>query len=285
MAYFLFIDESGQDHRDSPYEVLAGVAVEDRDIWNLITEINEAEMLHFGTKYTLPVGAREIKARKFLGAKVYKKAQRSKLFEQPERTIMARTCLINPKSATDDEIAALAQAKIAYSKEILKICLRFRCRVFGAIIRNDYKKTPQNQLLRKDYVYLFERFYYFLEDKIADQMGIVVFDELEKSQSHILIGQMENYFKKTDNGRLRSNKVIPEPLFVHSDLSTGIRIADFLAYILSWGFRVKSLDKPARTELGDLVDIIKRMRYRTVREINSGQLDHEIWSIVPVELK
>ena len=31
MAYFLFIDESGQDHRDSPYEVLAGVAIEDRD--------------------------------------------------------------------------------------------------------------------------------------------------------------------------------------------------------------------------------------------------------------
>ena len=29
MAFFLFIDESGQDRRNSPYEVLAGVAVED----------------------------------------------------------------------------------------------------------------------------------------------------------------------------------------------------------------------------------------------------------------
>ena len=32
MAYFLFVDESGQDHRESPCEVLAGVAVEDRDL-------------------------------------------------------------------------------------------------------------------------------------------------------------------------------------------------------------------------------------------------------------
>jgi hypothetical protein len=30
MSWALFIDESGQDRRQSPYEVLAGVAVEDR---------------------------------------------------------------------------------------------------------------------------------------------------------------------------------------------------------------------------------------------------------------
>jgi hypothetical protein len=32
MAYFLFIDESGQDHHDSPYEVLAGITVKDEDL-------------------------------------------------------------------------------------------------------------------------------------------------------------------------------------------------------------------------------------------------------------
>ena len=38
-------------------------------------------------------------------------------------------------------------------------------------------------LLRKDYAYLFERFYYSLEDKEASPAGIIVFDELEKSLS------------------------------------------------------------------------------------------------------
>lgn len=32
MSYLLFIDESGQDRRDSPYEVLAGISLEDRDL-------------------------------------------------------------------------------------------------------------------------------------------------------------------------------------------------------------------------------------------------------------
>lgn len=154
MAYFLFIDESGQDHRSSPYEVLAGVAIEDRDIWNLITEINEIEIQHFGTRYGLPSESREIKARKFLGAKTFKKAAFIPPLGFSERTLLARNCLLSPETATVEEIAALAQAKIAFSAELLKICLRFRCRVFGAIVKNNYRKLPQNQLLRKDYVYL-----------------------------------------------------------------------------------------------------------------------------------
>jgi hypothetical protein len=35
MSYFLFVDESGCDG-SPPYETLAGVAVEDRDLWNVI---------------------------------------------------------------------------------------------------------------------------------------------------------------------------------------------------------------------------------------------------------
>lgn len=43
MGYFLFIDESGQDRRESPYEVLAGMAVEGLDLWNLIKAIQKGK--------------------------------------------------------------------------------------------------------------------------------------------------------------------------------------------------------------------------------------------------
>ena len=92
--------------------------------------------------------------------------------------------------------------------------------------------------LRKDYAYLFERFFYFLEDNAAREQGIVVFDELEKSQSHLLIDQMHRYFADTAVGRRRSSRIIPEPFFVHSDLTTGVQIADLVAYVISWGFRI-----------------------------------------------
>jgi Protein of unknown function (DUF3800) len=44
MAYFLFIDESGQDHHDSPYEVLAGIAIDDKNLWNFIRSVQELEI-------------------------------------------------------------------------------------------------------------------------------------------------------------------------------------------------------------------------------------------------
>jgi len=72
MAYFLFIDESGQDQKDSPCEVLAGVAVEDKDLWNLIQAIQDAEVQFFGMRYAAK--GRELKAKKILKRKVFKHA-------------------------------------------------------------------------------------------------------------------------------------------------------------------------------------------------------------------
>ena len=76
--------------------------------------------------------------------------------------------------------------------------------------------------------------------------GAIVFDELERSQSHILIGQMEEYFLHTQTGKRRSRQVIPEPFFVHSDLTSLIQVADLIAYVISWGFRVEKMSQPAR---------------------------------------
>src|SRR5438067_12093330 len=79
MAYFLFIDESGQDHKASPYEVLAGVAVADRDLWNLIKAIQDTEARTFGRRYSL--GHAELKGKKLLSRKVFRKASQLPLMK------------------------------------------------------------------------------------------------------------------------------------------------------------------------------------------------------------
>jgi hypothetical protein len=89
-------------------------------------------------------------------------------------------------------------------------------------------------------------------------MALSVFDELERSQSHILINQMAEYFKKTKKGRQRSSRIVPEPMFVHSDLTTLVQVADLLVYIVSWGVRTKRMDLPARAELADLAGSCSR---------------------------
>lgn len=92
---------------------------------------------------------------------------------------------------------------------------------------------------------------------------------------------MEKYFKKTTKGRNRSALIIPEPFFVHSDLTTGIQVVDFIAYILSWNFRVGKLNKAPREELTKYLELIKALRYRAIRGI-AKKTEYAIWSIVVV---
>ena len=72
MAHFLFIDESGYDSGPSPYGVLGGVAIEDRDVWNLIQAMHEAELRQFGRRYS--AGRDELKAKKLISAQVFRQA-------------------------------------------------------------------------------------------------------------------------------------------------------------------------------------------------------------------
>lgn len=129
------------------------------------------------------------------------------------------------------ELTALGQAKIVFVTRLLELCALHRVHFFASIVDNASKRPHGDHFLCKDYAYLFERFYYFLEDRPEEPLGFVVFDELEKSRCHLLVNQMEKYFLKTAKGRMRSSRVIPEPFFVHSDLTTAVQLADLVAYI------------------------------------------------------
>jgi hypothetical protein len=276
MAYFLFIDESGQDHKVSPYEVLAGFAVEDQDLWNLIVAIQYLEERIFSRRYSS--NRAELKGKKLLKKKVFRQAAQLPRLLDEERRQLAGSCLENGSTAGKREITALAQAKIAYVNEVFDICARFRCKVFASIVTRNAPAPVESNHLRKDYSYLFQRFFYFLEDTSPLSSGIVVFDELEKSRSHILVDQMDSYFQRTAKGRQMSGQIIPEPFFVHSDLTTGIQIADLVAYVVSWGFRrIPGMNEPARAELRSIVARICRLRHRTVRQIAENQTV-ETWS-------
>lgn len=281
MAYFLFIDESGINE-SAPYEVFGGFAVEDRDIWNLIIEVHDLEEQYFGRRYSL--GKKEIKGSRLLDKITFRQAGSLPPISKPERVSLARYCIENGANSGIKEIAALAQAKLDFVFEILEMLSRFRCKIFASMSNNiGVTEIVDHKLLPRNYVFLLERFYYFLEDKSENSMGILVFDEFEKSSSHILIEQIESYFKNTTKGRQRSSLVIPEPFFVHSDLTTGIQLADIIVYLINWGFRLKNMDANGfRHELSKYIELIKLLRDRREKEINDIP-DMEVWSIFEVK--
>ncbi|MDR0239011.1 MAG: DUF3800 domain-containing protein [Deltaproteobacteria bacterium] len=280
MGYFLFVDESGCDG-SPPYEALAGVAIEDRDLWNVIQRIYALEYEIFGRRIT--TGCLELKGKKILKNKVFKHASQLEALPSDIRRELAKSCL--NKGETHDaptraELTALAQAKIAFVSSILDLCAQYRIHAFASIVPNAVSRPESGSFLRKDYAYLFERYFYFLEDK--DAIGSVIFDELEKSRCHILSGQMEEYFIKTDKGRSRSARIIPEPLFVHSDLTTAIQLADLAAYIISWGVRLPSMTEAARPHMENLAEKVLALRYQTRRQIN-GRDDFLVWSFAIID--
>lgn len=278
MAWLLFLDESGHDRRASPYEVLAGVAVQDRDLWNLIKALHQAERQCFGRRYS--TGASELKGSRLLTTKVFRQSQLNVEVPDTERAVLAKAALDDGASATIRHLKALALAKLDYVHAVLEICARFRCKAFASIVEVDAHPTGTSGL-RKDYAYLFERFFYFLEDQSPQEQGIIVFDELDKAKSHILVEQAHRYFKDSATGRHRARLIIPEPFFVHSDLTTGIQLADLVAYGVSWGFRTPQMTRPARTELTPFAGKIADLRFRTTRN-RQGNPNFAIWSFAHI---
>jgi hypothetical protein len=159
---------------------------------------------------------------------------------------------------------------------VLELCAHEQVKAFASIVDRD-APLPGGNFLRKDYSYLFERFFHFLEERPDHHQGLVVFDELDRSQSHILVDQMAHYFQNTATGRLRASRVVPEPFFVHSDLTSLVQVADLVAYIIAWGVRVGTMNRPARPDLASLGESVLALRYFQHRA------DFPVWGFAVID--
>ena len=273
LSWTLFVDESGQDQRDSPYEVLAGVAIEDKKIWPLICQISDAQEHFFGFRVFEGMEL-EAKAMKLLKTKVFKHAAQMDPMPHEERKRLAKEILEDGTAVSRPRLTALAQAKIAYCEFVLTLARRHGAQVFATMVPRTAPRPPRDEGMRKDYAFFLERYYHFLNQKPGDPMGFLVFDELDKTACHVLLGQISRYFQRTRNGRARSRLIVPEPFFVHSDLTSLVQVADLVAYLVSWGLRLPQMPVSTRPELATLVSVVDRMCYRYQTE--GG---HPVWGI------
>lgn len=279
MSYFLFVDESGHDRKLAPAEVLGGFAIRDGALWSFIQAVYALQAEIFGVTYPAlnaerraarveapeeDFDVKEIKGDNFLNHRVFKKASLFGAFKPDERRKLAEFCLRNGANADKKSLSALAQAKLEYVKRLFDLCSKFRGQCLGIVVPVDApgdRKVPAS-VLRKDYAYLFERFFYFVDSKSTEHAGIIVFDELDKSASHILLGQMQAYYRDSKTGQDRSERLVPEPFFVHSDLTVGIQLADLIAYVLSWGhgFDRNAIVPKPRAELAPYVKQVESLK-------------------------
>jgi hypothetical protein len=116
----LFIDESGHDGRTMPCEVLAGVAIPDENLWNLVQAIRSAEREHFGD-YLRKLLTGEIKGRTLLKKKRFRSAERTVQIPAEELVVLANSCLRKGVAASQQRSADSGSTEKGRSEERKKI--------------------------------------------------------------------------------------------------------------------------------------------------------------------
>ncbi len=205
MSWLLFLDESGHDHQQMPYEIHGGFAIHASKLWPLISGVRTLEQSTYGA-YLHQYGS-EIKGSKLLAKDRFKWAAQASPMGEAERRKQALNFLSSGaqrRTPRRDEFTAYGQACLAMTEGVLHLLNSFDARIFAAAIPCDVAPVAPlpNDLLRKDLVFLLERFFYFLEER--REPGLLVMDGSEKQADRKLVRRIEWYFTETMIGRQRT---------------------------------------------------------------------------------
>lgn len=241
MAWFLFIDESGHDHRQMPFEVRGGLAIADDRLWGLLREANQLELDCFGTH--LVEFKSEIKGDHLLSRDRFKWAAQGEWMEDEVRRQNCRAFLqagLEKKAPRRSHFTAYGQACLAMVDGIFELLRRHQVKLFAAMVPRGEGKLPAGaapppDILRKDHIFLLERFFYFLERE--KESGILVMGEMEEQADRRFVRRLQSYFTGTVKGRQRAQWIVPSPFFVSSSMALSVQMADVVIYALNWGYR------------------------------------------------
>lgn len=256
MSWLLFLDESGHDHRTMPYEVRGGVALHASELWPLVQDMQRLELASFGT--ILHQFRIELKGSRLLDKDRFKWAAQASLMPDEERRKHCRGFLtkgLEKKPPSRAEFTAYGQACLEMATGIFELLRDHRAKLFAAAIPRSVVKPPTyeaEEFLRKDQVFLLERYYYHLKQE--GQYGLLVMDEVDKADDRRFVRRLEAYFRKTQAGRYRASWIVPTPFFVSSDMSYPVQAADLAIYCVNWGFRLptRGMDAPVRKEIDEI---------------------------------
>ncbi|MEZ6087032.1 MAG: DUF3800 domain-containing protein [Pirellulaceae bacterium] len=267
MSWLLFLDESGHDHQQMPYEVRGGIALQDRRVWPFVRAMASLEENCFGVR--LADFKKEFKGSKLLDKDRVKWADQAAPQGDEERKRNARAFLskgLQKQPQTRDEFTGYGQACMELARGMFRLLRDHDAKLFASVIPRGVRPPETfeaQEFLRKDHVFLLERFYYFV--RLKQEHGLIVMDQVEEQNDIRFVRKLERYFVKTTKGTQRADWIVPAPLFSSSYLSVPIQVADSCIYCLNWGYRRPGLgmDAPTRTRIEqEFAGWIQRLEYR-----------------------
>lgn len=242
-----------------------GFTLHAKKLWPFIKALALLEQAAFGG--SLHRFQKEIKGSKLLDKDRFKFAAQGPAMEDVERRKHTLAFLqkgLRKLSPARHEFTAYGQACLTMTRGIFGLLEEHEAHVFAAIIPRKLtatKNAVHEDLLRKDIVFLLERYFYMLEYR--NETGLLVLDETEKMQDRRFVRRLERYFKDTATGRYRSARIVPSPFFVASDMTYPVQVADVLIYAINTGFRLPGMTGPIRAEIAaEFAPLIERLQWR-----------------------
>lgn len=270
MSYLLFMDESGHDHKNMPYEVRGGVSIASINVFKFICDLQKSEEKIFGCR--LSEFKTEIKGSKLLEKRRFEWAGQADELDDNARQVGVRrflTAALEKRAPTKNDFTAYGQASIKMATTILDLLNKYDAKIFACVISKDIQK-PENfnheDYLRKDHVCLMERFADFLKERHED--GLMIMDQCEKNCDNKFKRQLSNYFLRTPSGKAQANWIIPEPFFIESHINYLVQVADLCIYIINTAFRkARGMNAETRQEIQELFEEkIQNLQYHYTKE-------------------
>lgn len=233
------MDESGHDHKNMPFEVRGGVAIHASRIWDFVRDFQRREQMAFG--FQLSDRGMELKGSKLLEKKRCEWANQETELDDASRRKGSNRFITKSQQnlpMSHRDFTAFGQACRLMARMTFDLLNEHEAVLFASVIPRGVKPPENfefNHYLRKDHIFLQERFYWFLESK--QENGLFVMDQTEKQNDKRYLRRLHNYYTKTTNGRKRSKWIVPSPMFVDSEMAPGIQAADLCLYCINWGFR------------------------------------------------
>ena len=253
-------------------------ALQDRKVWPFIRAVSSLEQNCFGVRLA-------DYQKEFKGAKLLDKDRLKWSFQEPlqvdmERRRNVRAFLskgLQGAKPTRAEFTGYGQACFQMAQGIFQLLRDHDAKVFAAAIPRgvrapDKKNKPTGEYLRKDHVFLLERFYYFSQEK--QEQGLLVMDQVEEQSDYRFVRRLERYFVRTNKGNQRADWIVPAPFFSSSYLSIPIQVADVCIYCINWGFRRSSwgMDAPTRPKIAEqFAGWIRRLEYQRTRVVGGAK--------------
>ena len=140
----LFIDGSGHDHHDMPCEVLAGVAIAEDNLWNLVQAVHSAEKDCFGDVLR-NLRVTEMKAKRLLKAQTIQKRPRARSIFPTwnwrcwrirvlTKGMAASAAGLAESDATERELVAYSRSVLRFVDDVLDIAARHSVQVFASVV-------------------------------------------------------------------------------------------------------------------------------------------------------